>query len=126
MKTFVVSCFVLLILLGGIFFYHNVLDAASEELLVKIQSLKAAISDEDLSEAKDRGEGLLESWERAQKKFAVLIHHRQSDNINAVLARLKNRVGQKNWAEAEQELAHLKALIEIIPEQERVTLGNIF
>ncbi len=84
-----------------------------------------AIRDEDWKLAEDRIAAAHSTWEKHRQWWAVVIDHREIDNIEMSFSRIGEYIRYQDKALASAELTVLKKLIEHIPEKEKLNIKNI-
>lgn len=101
------------------------LQGTAEELAVRIDHMQALVKREQWREAEQELDGLSGHWNKSKKWWTTVVDHREIDNIDFSIVRIREYL----WAEDEElalgEAAALKKMIEHIPEKESFTLENI-
>ncbi len=91
-----------------------------------ISRLEEAVKIENWSEAEEILKVLENKWVENKTYWAILINHNEVDNIEQSIERIKQYVRLNDPLEASAETAGLRRYFLHIPENERLTIENIF
>jgi len=103
----------------------NYLDKTSENLDKMLTIVQQNIEKENWTEAKKNIDKAEKEWKNIDKKWAILIEHREIDEIEINMEKLKSYVETKNKDLSMAQLKAIKMLIRHIPQNEKPTLENI-
>jgi hypothetical protein len=101
------------------------LDKTSENLNKMLTVVQQNIEKEHWKEAKKSIEKAEREWKKIGKKWAILVEHREIDEIEINMEKLKSYVETKNKDLSMAQLKAIKMLIRHIPQNEKPTLENI-
>lgn len=103
----------------------NYLDKTSKNLDKILTIVQQNIEKESWTEAKKNIDKAEKEWKNIDKKWAILIEHREIDEIEINMEKLKSYVETKNKDLSMAQLKAIKMLIRHIPQNEKPTLENI-
>ncbi len=104
---------------------YHLLQKGSTELLLPVERIKESVLREDWLSAEKHFRKAVNTWQRENKYWPMLINHQEMDNIEECLNSLKSHLHYKNSNEAVAELYNLIFYIKHIPEKESLNLKNI-
>ncbi|ADL69695.1 conserved hypothetical protein [Thermoanaerobacterium thermosaccharolyticum DSM 571] len=104
---------------------YNYLYVSSSSIEKKLEAIEKDIESEKWSSAKSYVNDLEKTWGKVNSKWAILIEHREIDDIDMSLSKLKSFIDSKNKDLSLAELKTLKELYSHIPSNEKLTLENI-
>lgn len=125
MRIYVAVVVVLLLVLAVSFATLDKLNSTAKELVEDFDGLEEAIATGNWAAAGHDVEELARKWNQHKDWWAIVIDHREIDNIEMSLIRIGQYICMQDRALAAGELAVLKQLLEHIPEKEKVNLKNI-
>lgn len=125
MKSFVISIFIAICILGGSIAYSDRIGALSEELCVYTYELKELISSENSVQASEKISELAAILDRKKPFLASIADHARLDNIEKSLAELRAFVGEEQKADALAKCELLYVLFKQLPEDYSLKLENI-
>ncbi|MFZ5435122.1 MAG: DUF4363 family protein [Bacillota bacterium] len=98
---------------------------SAQDVIRDFDQIRDAIRNEDWKLAEDRIAAAHTAWDKHRQWWAVVIDHREIDNIEMSFSKVGEYIRYQDKAMASAELTVLKRLIEHIPEKEKVSLKNI-
>lgn len=101
------------------------LDNTSKNLDEMLTIVQQNIEEENWSEATKNIDTAEIKWKNIDKKWAILIEHREIDEIEINMEKLKSYVETKNKDLSMAQLKAIKMLIRHIPQNEKPILENI-
>lgn len=104
---------------------YKYLDKTSNNLSDMINFVQSDIEKENWSKAEKNIDTMEKEWDKVNKKWAILIEHREIDEIEMNMTRLKSHIDTKNKDLSLAELKSLKMLIKHIPLNEKLSIENI-
>ena len=124
----VVPYVVVLFLLLTVFGVYNVyyLNKSSVIMDDVLSRLEKAVKMENWSEAEEILKVLENKWVKNKTYWSILINHNEVDNIEQSIERIKQYIRLQDLLEASAETAGLRRYFLHIPENERLTIENIF
>lgn len=97
----------------------------SGHLSGRVDSVMVLVRQERWGDAEQALTDLDGDWQKVRKWWTVFLHHREIDNIDFSIARIREYL----WAEDEElalgEAAALREMIMHIPDKESLTLENV-
>ncbi|ADD01757.1 conserved hypothetical protein [Thermoanaerobacter mathranii subsp. mathranii str. A3] len=118
-----ISVVIFIVLLDIISFKY--LDKTSENLNKMLTKVQQNIEKEHWEEAQKNIKTVEKEWKNINKKWAMLIEHREIDEIEINMEKLKSYVDTKNKDLSSAQLKAIKMLIRHIPQNEKPILENI-
>lgn len=115
----------LLILLSGWGIYL-LLDKDSKNLLEPVQQILVSVENNSWEKTDEYLKKTNEIWERINTYWPLLINHKEMDQIEESINRLKSYLKQKDKTQSLAELYNLIYFIKHIPQKEAFNLQNIF
>jgi hypothetical protein len=104
---------------------YNYLYASSNSIEKKLDVIEQDIKSEKWMSAKTNADDLEKIWGKISNKWAILIEHREIDDIDMSLSKLESFIETKDKDLSLSELKTLKELYSHIPSNEKLTLENI-
>lgn len=104
---------------------YNYLYSSSNNMEKKLETIEQNIKSEKWMNAKANADDLEKTWGKVSSKWAILIEHREIDDIDMSLSKLKSFIDTKDKDLSLSELKTLKELYSHIPSNEKLTLENI-
>ncbi|AFK85054.1 MULTISPECIES: DUF4363 family protein [Thermoanaerobacterium] len=104
---------------------YNYLYSSSNNMEKKLETIEQNIKSEKWMNAKANADDLEKTWGKISSKWAILIEHREIDDIDMSLSKLKSFIDTKDKDLSLSELKTLKELYGHIPSNEKLTLENI-
>jgi hypothetical protein len=126
MRIIVFTVFLTILVVGFAWYSMEYLQVSSGKIIQQLDALEKQISDENWHEAQQSLAGIAAYWNEIHKNWKLLIDHRETDEIEIAITRLKSAFHAKEQGDALAELAVLRFYLEHIPAKERVLLRNIF
>lgn len=126
MRVFV-SALILMGLIIGIGIWTNLsIKDSTCQLSGHIDRIARDVRNESWDEALIKTRRLEKVWAEKSRWWPVLLDHQEMDNISFSLARLNEYVKYRDKSLAMGQVSELKRMVEHIPENQAVTLNNIF
>ncbi|MGE4282523.1 MAG: DUF4363 family protein [Clostridia bacterium] len=125
MKTFKLSILLLIFIVLGVILYMYILNDISDQMLADIGELEEAVRSEDWGDAEKQLDDIHKTWEKTEKRMAMMVNHNEIDVIKLTLAKLSQYVHYRETADFMAESASLKLLIKHIPNKEKINLANL-
>ena len=107
----------------GVWYY---LRDSAEQLCRELEKVEQAVQREDWQEAERALDGVEQEWARLQRRWAMLIDHKEMEDIEISLVDLKSAVRGRQRQEALKEGAELAFFLRHTPDAERPGWDNIF
>ena len=126
MKSVLIIVITLGLILGAGCFTILEVSGTSDVLLSHCGGIKAHIRDGEWSKARDELKRADDLWNGVKPVWTILINHKEIDNIDMALAKIKQYIETREKGLALGELSSLELLINHIPGKEKVSLENIF
>lgn len=104
---------------------YNYLYTSSNSMEKKLEVIEQNIKSEKWMIAKTNADDLEKTWGKVSNKWAILVEHREIDDIDMSLSKLKSFIETKDKDLSLSELKTLKELYSHIPSNEKLTLENI-
>ncbi|WP_231969069.1 DUF4363 family protein [Thermoanaerobacterium sp. RBIITD] len=104
---------------------YKYLDTTSKNIDQKLTYIEKDISNNNWNSAKKHINDLEKIWHETNSKWAILIEHREIDDIDMSLSKLKSFIDTKNKDLSLAELQTLKELYSHIPSNEKLNFENI-
>ncbi|KKC30405.1 hypothetical protein CDSM653_00495 [Caldanaerobacter subterraneus subsp. pacificus DSM 12653] len=102
------------------------LDSTSQKIDSLLSKVEDHIKSGDWEKAKDWVEKAESEWKKIDRKWALLVEHREIDEIEINMEKLKSFVESKNRDQSMAQLKTVKMLLKYVPENEKPTFENIF
>lgn len=102
------------------------LEASSEEILRQLEEVEKQVTNEQWQEAQQSLTRIIADWNKTNKHWKYLIDHREIDEIEMTVARLKSACQTREQSDALAELSVLQFYLMHIPAKESLLLRNIF
>jgi hypothetical protein len=102
------------------------LDSTSKKIDRLLSKVEDHIKTGDWKKAKDWVEKAESEWKKIDRKWALLVEHREIDEIEINMEKLKSFVESKNKDQSMAQLKTVKMLLKYVPENEKPTFQNIF
>ncbi|MEG6570163.1 DUF4363 family protein [Thermoanaerobacterium thermosaccharolyticum] len=104
---------------------YKYLYTSSNSMEKKLDVIEKNIKNDNWKSAETCVNDLEKTWGKVNSKWAILIEHREIDDIDMSLSKLKSFIDSKNKDLSLAELKTLKELYNHIPSNEKLTLENI-
>ncbi|AST56885.1 DUF4363 family protein [Thermoanaerobacterium thermosaccharolyticum] len=104
---------------------YKYLYTSSNSMEKKLDVIEKNIKNDNWKSAETCVNDLEKTWGKVNSKWAILIEHREIDDIDMSLSKLKSFIDSKNKDLSLAELKTLKELYSHIPSNEKLTLENI-
>lgn len=121
---FTVTLLVLLIALS--WYGITYLQSSADEMVALLKTAENYILEENWAAAQTTLQAVNDRWNEIQTRWKILIDHRETDEIEAAITRLRSFSSTQDQGEALSELAVLSFRLKHIPAKERLLLRNIF
>lgn len=102
------------------------LQSSADEMLALLKTAENHILEEDWAAAQATLHTVNECWKEIHTRWKILIDHRETDEIEAAITRLKSFAITQDQGGALSELAVLSFRLKHISAKERLLLRNIF
>ena len=126
MRALVLSLSLLVVILFFSWYTITYLDTSSKEMLSFVNSLEQKVAEENWPSTGEPLDKIDSFWRKTEKKWTMVLDHRETDEIELTLARLKSYIESQELGSALAELSALRFLLEHIPGKERFLLRNVF
>lgn len=126
MRTLIFTLILLIGIVGLSWYTLSYLDNSSQEMLTLINNLENNIKSESWSDTEIPLKDIVSRWDKVEKSWTIVLDHRETDEIELTLARLKSFINSQEQGDALAELSALRFLLEHIPGKEKLLLRNIF
>lgn len=104
---------------------YKYLNATSNNIEEKLNVIEKNIEKSNWHSAESYVDELEKMWVKTSSKWAILIEHREIDDIDMSLSKLKSFIDTKNKDLSLAELKTLKELYSHIPSNEKLNLENV-
>jgi len=115
----------LIIILSAVGSYYAI-RALTNNLNNTLIQLEKNVVNEEWSKAEKTYQEVKKQWDRAQKIITLFIDHSDLRHLNISLNRISRLIEIKNKNELLPEIDVVKDLVTDIPEEEKLSLNNIF
>ncbi|MEQ2128546.1 DUF4363 family protein [Caldanaerobacter subterraneus KAk] len=102
------------------------LDSTSQKIDSLLSQVEDHIKSGDWEKAKDWVKKAESEWKKIDRKWALLVEHREIDEIEINMEKLKSFVESKNRDHSMAQLKTVKMLLKHVPENEKPSFENIF
>lgn len=126
MKSFAVALGIFILVFIGTGYYSHRLNEEIEHLESKLSDVRDSVTHEDWDKSKEKTNDLMADWDKAQNWLKAIVNHKEMDLIMQTLYEMKGYVDAENKEETLVKAGVLKVFLEHIPENEALTLNNIF
>jgi hypothetical protein len=126
MKLFITLLTIFAAVIAVGFWTNNQLTASANELLLNVDKIHGAISEEHWDSASEQTEELEQNWDRKGKWWPALLDHQEIDNIDFAIAKNKEYIAAKNAPLALGQLSEIRQMIKHIPQKGTINITNIF
>lgn len=126
MRIIVFTALLTILVIGFSWYSMEYLHFSSEKILQQLNALEKQIENEDWQEAQQSLTGITDFWNELHKYWKLLVDHRETDEIEIAITRLKSAFRAKEQGDALAELSVLRFYLEHIPAKEQLLLRNIF
>lgn len=111
-----------------IFSYYTdtVLDSTSASMVDSVEEIDAAIQNYDYEKAEKKLKSFEKKWEKNEFIWSILIDHSEIDNIKESIAHIKAYLKTEDFSELNAEISGLYLYLNHIPDNEHLTIENIF
>jgi hypothetical protein len=121
-----ITIMLILIIIASIGGYYIIVVLANN-VGKELEILQDYIDKEKWKEARKSSMDLLKKWNKSQYFMTILVNHSELDELEVRLAKISSMINIKaNKKEILPEIAIARKLIENIPEQEKLSIKNIF
>lgn len=125
MKTLIAVLIIFGLLIGFAVFSYSYIEKTTGILLTDARKIELNLKGKRWPQAQKDYETFQASWKKSSSIWTMLIDHRELDNINITLGRLKKLISVRNYAQSMAELGELQLLLKHIPESEALNLENV-
>lgn len=126
MRSILIIIITLGLILGAGFYTISEVSGTAEVLLSHCERIRSAIEGGQLEQSLHRVEEFHDFWNGVKPVWTILINHKEIDNIDMALVKIREYLKTDEKSLALGEVASLELLINHIPAKEKVTLENIF
>lgn len=120
---------ILLILTGALMglslWSHHSIKTSAQELLGHVTELEETITQNHWENSQKKLDQIEVIWSKTKKIWTKQLKHEDSDEIELIIARLRQYIKTQELPSALAEVAALKVLVEYIPNSTALTLENI-
>ncbi|ATW23831.1 DUF4363 family protein [Candidatus Formimonas warabiya] len=116
--------FLLTLFLG--FFTIHFLSDSTEKITSNFDRITVAVDRQDWVTAEKQFSLTKEQWEKYKKWWAIVIDHKEIDNIDTSITRTDQYLRHHNQVLSAGELSVLNQYLKHIPETEKISWKNIF
>ena len=124
--SFIAVMILAILMIGSCIYAGSRLSGSSSELTAILEKLENDILSSDWESAEKNSRDFEEKWSGTKGFWAALTDHSEIDNIEHTFSRLKKFVQTKDTSLALAEVSVLNKFISHIPDNQRITLENIF
>ena len=118
--------FLCAVIIGVSLYTSSVFSKDAKTLEERINVIEENISKSDWTSAEKNLKAIEEEWGKMEKAWTVFLDHEEIDNIDTSLVRISKYIETKNTSMAMSEIAVLRQFVKHIPENESLSLKNIF
>lgn len=123
----IVFVVILNIFIFGFSFYSDYyLDKSSIVMSDTLGTIEKSLQDDNWEIARKNMKNFEEKWEDSLFMWSLVADHSEIDNIEISIAHIKSYLKTEDFAEVNAEIASLFRYIQHIPDNEKLTLRNIF
>lgn len=126
MKSFIAAMLILVLIIVGTAMYIAMLNHSVERLEAHVTQIENDAADENWQSCQAALNDLFEEWNRLKPQLEFFMHHNEMDQIYQILYEVKGYADFRNREELLVKTGVLRILIEHLPENEQLTLKNIF
>ncbi len=105
---------------------YALLKKDAETLSDTAKKIQVSVQTGNWEEAEGHLTKTLKTWEKSKKYWPMLVNHREMDQIDEIINRLKSYLENQDSSMSMAELYNLIFYIKHIPEKESLNLRNIF
>lgn len=125
MKWLAMTAAALILLLGASLVSYYYLAGSAEQVCRELAGVEQALWAEDWQQAEAGLEQAEALWSKARRKWAMLIDHKDMDNIEISMVDLSGAIARRERDVALKEEGELVFFLRQIPDGERPTVENI-
>ncbi|MGB9679830.1 MAG: DUF4363 family protein [Thermoanaerobacteraceae bacterium] len=104
---------------------YKYLEKTSDNLYAVFNAIKMDIKANKWDDAQNKINSSEKDWQKMSKKWAALIEHREIEEIELNIAKLKSFISTKNKDQSMSILESIQMLIKHIPSNEKLSMENI-
>lgn len=101
------------------------LSTSSQELLKLVEKIDEPLESDDWTKAEKATKDFLTHWEKQKDIWLLIIDHKEIDQIEEGISKLKAYIQAKEKGLAKGELVSIKHLVHHIPLKEALNLKNV-
>jgi hypothetical protein len=125
-KIILFSISVIASILFSTFYINNYIVKTTDYLISEIKIIESNLDQNQWQNANDRVNKLVDSWEKIEKKWTLIINHHEIDSITISLKSVDEYIETRNRTDAQTYISILKHYIGHIPKMEELSWENIF
>lgn len=122
---FVIIAILVIIIAASIYGYY-ILKKYSDSIYTLLDKLESDVENNNWDQVRETKEKLRAKWDQAQAFFPIMVDHAEFHDLGISLSRLFTMLDIEGDKNILPELSVAKKLIRQIPDQEKLTLRNIF
>lgn len=130
MKEIIGIVVILIIVTVSSVLLQSYLEKTTEEILLKLETLKKNIEQAKLSEdntkAKETSNEIIEKWDEISEIWSMIVVHQELDNIKLSILEVNGAIEAESFDDAIEEIDKTIFLAGHIKEKESFRLKNIF
>ena len=114
------------LIIGFAIYSVYALEKTASEMIGVLEKIDQAVQEQNWSEAHIKIKLLEEKWRDNQFLWTLLLEHAEIDNIQLSIVHIKSFILTQDYSQARAEVAGLYVYLRHIPENEKLTLKNVF
>ena len=126
MRVVIVTLIITMVVLAFSIFSVYALDGTATEMLKVLEVIDNAVNNKHWDSALNQANVLKEQWQKNQLLWTVLLDHSVIDNIQVSIAHIKAFIASEDYSQVKAEIAGLYLYLKDIPENEKLTIRNVF
>ncbi|SMB81682.1 protein of unknown function [Desulfonispora thiosulfatigenes DSM 11270] len=108
------------------FYTDNYLAKSSVEMIATLKTIENNLENENWQMAQKSMQNFEQKWKDNLFMWSLITDHSEIDNIEVSIAHIKSYLKTQDFSEVNAEIASLFRYIKHIPENEKLTIRNIF
>ena len=125
MKKYILGTIILVIIAICTFISHQYTENVVESMNTYIERISNYLDDEDYSSAMNEVDAVKEKFEKSNSLLSIYTSHTKLDEITASINRLSAYLENENKNDSLAELRNIHARLQIIYNEEKISLENI-
>lgn len=126
MRLLTTLAIILALVIAAGFWTNHLFQVSANEITRQIDQTMVDIKNQHWEKAARQTVEIEKRWGKIEKWWPIFIDHQEIDNIEFSLARIKEYVTNQDLSLSLGQLSELRLMVKHIPQNEALTLKNIF